>query len=83
MHLIPKRVSPVRANSSQGSVLRVEGNVVDSVDVLIAVRDAVGAVALEREVVLGVLRVHVLDGHAALDAPEGKTCAINLIQVSF
>ena len=75
-HLVPKRVPPIRANSSQGSVLRVEGDIVDCVDVLVAVRDAVRAVALEREVVLGILCVYVLDGHATLDAPEGKTCVI-------
>ena len=52
-HLVPKRVPAVGADRGQGSVLWVEGDVVDCVDVLVAVRHAVRAVALEREVVLG------------------------------
>ena len=56
----------------------MEGDVVDRVDVLVTVRDAVRPVALEREVVLGVLRVDVLDGHATLDTSEGETCKLSM-----
>ena len=40
-------------------------------DVLVALVGAVGAVALEGEVVLGVGRVDVLDGHATFNAADG------------
>ena len=51
----------------------VEGDVVDRVDVLEAVGNAVRAVALEGEVVLRVRRVHVLDGHPTLHAAKRET----------
>ena len=70
--LVPEGVPAVRPHGGQGAVHRVEGDVVDGVDVLEALGDAVGAVALEGEVVLGVLRVHVLDGHATLNAAKGE-----------
>lgn len=47
-------------------------SVTDSVDVLDVACGAIRAVTLEGEVVLRVLRIHVVDGHASLDAAQGK-----------
>lgn len=68
--LVPEGVGAVGADRGQRAVHRVEGDVVHRVDILEAAAGGCGAVALEREVVLGVGRVHVLDGHAALHAAE-------------
>lgn len=57
----------------------VEGNVVDSVDVLVTLVDSVRSVTLEREVVLWVLCVHVLDGHPTLHASQGKSSGLRLL----
>lgn len=68
--LVPEGEGAVGADGGERPVHGVEGDVVHRVDVLVAGGGAGGPVALEGEVVLGVGRVHVLDGDAALDAAD-------------
>ncbi len=70
--LVPEGVAAVGADGGQRAVLRVEGDVVHHEDVLEVVVGAIGAVALEGEVVLRIGRTEVLNGDAALDAADGE-----------
>lgn len=65
--LVPEAVLAVTTYRRERLMHRVEHDRVHRVHVLVAVR-RLRPVALEREVVLRVRRVHVLDCHAALDA---------------
>ena len=68
---VPKAELAVAAHCGQCHVLRMKGDVVDGEYVLRLVGLCrLAAVALEGEVVLGVWRVHVLNGHTALDGAE-------------
>jgi len=67
---VPVAEPAVRAHSGERSVMWMEADVVDGEDVLEAVVRAVRAMTFEREVVLRVNGVHVLNGYPALDAAQ-------------
>ena len=52
----------------------MEGDIVHGIDVLETVGHAVRSMTLEGEVVFGILRIHVLDGHPALNAAQSEAC---------
>lgn len=69
--LIPEVEGTVTAGGAEGAVDGVEGDGVDGVDVVdIALRSL--TVALETEVVGGVLVLDILDRTAALDTADGE-----------
>ena len=70
---VPVAVPTVAAGGRERLVLRVEDDTVNSEDVLCALR-RVRSMALEREVLLRVRGLQVLDAHSTLDAPDRKTC---------
>ena len=51
---------------------RVEGDVVDGVDILKAAGNPIGAVTFERKVIFRVNCVHILNGNSALHATQSK-----------
>lgn len=67
---IPEAEATIGPNSGQRAMWWMERDVVHRKYVLIAIVGAVGSMAFEREIVLGVLRVHVMDGHASFDASQ-------------
>ena len=71
---VPEGVAAVTADSCESAVHGVEGDVVDSEDVLEPVDSSVTAVTLEGEVVLRVGGVDVLDGHPPLHAAQSEPC---------
>ena len=61
----------------------VESNVVHGKDVLEAVHCPVASVTLEREVVLGVGGVNILDGHTALHTAQGEPGGSRLLVAEY
>lgn len=70
---VPETKATIAAYRGQSHVHRMEHNVIDSVDVLrlVGLR-RLATVTLEREVVLGIVCLHVLNGHASFDRAESE-----------
>lgn len=75
--LVPEVESAVATSSREGAMHRVEGDGVYSEDVAdIAVVRWRLPVALEGEVVRGVLLLDILDGASTFDTADGEPCAV-------
>ena len=58
----------------------MKGNVVDGINVLRLTGGArLTPVTLEREIVLGIRCFHILNGHAALNRPQRKSCRVLIL----
>lgn len=74
--LVPEGKAAIGAHRRQGSMHRMKCNVVDGIYILETVGDSIRPVAFEREVVLWVLRIGILDGYSPFDRAQSESCGL-------